>query len=64
MFVHIYLDPADDANFTSIYPFNIPLMKARCGQSLMHWFFERVILKVVHICVIIYIYNIDEYVNI
>lgn len=38
------LDPADDANFTATFPFDVPFMKAKSKQSLMHWFFERVIL--------------------
>ena len=38
------IDPADDANFTSTFPFDVPFMKAKSKQSLMHWFFERVIL--------------------
>lgn len=39
------IDPADDTNFTASFPFDLPFIKAKCGQSLMHWFFERAILN-------------------
>lgn len=39
------IDPADDTNFTTSFPFDLSFLKAKCGQSLMHWFFERAILN-------------------
>ena len=38
------IDPADDSGFTTTFPFDFPRFKMRKGQSLMGWFFERVIL--------------------
>lgn len=39
------IDPADDTNFTTTFPFDLPFLRAKYGQSLMHWFFERAILN-------------------
>jgi acetyl esterase/lipase len=39
------IDPADDTNFTTSFPFDLPFLKAKRGQSLMQWFFERAILN-------------------
>ena len=38
------IDPADDAGFTTSFPFDLSYFKAKYGQSLMGWFFERAVL--------------------
>ena len=45
VFFYPAIDPADDSGYTVTFPFNFQRFKMKRGQSLMKWFFERVILQ-------------------